>query len=50
LGGSLKDDNYHLLTDNEIQKIRAHVAQIYGHMERAGIPPGGPRARRLFEL
>jgi hypothetical protein len=48
LGGRLVDDNRVELSEAGIARIGQQLSSIRGAMERHGIPPGSPRALRLF--
>lgn len=48
LGALLVDDKRVPLNDTGIERIRAQLQGIAARMESQGIPPGGPRALRLF--
>jgi FtsZ-interacting cell division protein ZipA len=48
LGGQLVDDNRRPLSDTGLAATRQAVVGVYAAMDRAGIAPGGPLARRLF--
>jgi FtsZ-interacting cell division protein ZipA len=48
LGAMLVDDNRVPLNDPGIERIRAQLRALGNRMEAQGIPPGGPRALRLF--
>ena len=48
LGGQLVDDNRKTLTDAGLTSIYRTVQKVAGEMERQGIAPGSPAARRLF--
>lgn len=48
LDGIIVDDNRQALNDHGLDAIRRHLLGVYGAMDQAGIPPGGPVALRLF--
>ncbi len=48
LDGIIVDDNRQALNDHGLDAIRRHLLGVYGAMDEAGIPPGGPVALRLF--
>ncbi|HSD61909.1 MAG TPA: cell division protein ZipA C-terminal FtsZ-binding domain-containing protein [Burkholderiales bacterium] len=48
LGAMLVDDKRVPLNDMGIERIRGQLRAIAARMESQGIPPGGPRALRLF--
>lgn len=48
LGAMLVDDNRVPLNDPGIERIRAQLRALGNRMETQGVPPGGPRALRLF--
>lgn len=48
LGGTLVDGQRHPLTDHMIAGIRSKIGEIQQQMDANQIPPGSPRALRLF--
>lgn len=48
LGGTVVDGQRHVLSDSSIASIRAKVGEIQRQMAANQIPPGSPRALRLF--
>ena len=48
LGGVLVDDNIRPLSDAGLEKIRSQLRTIYAKMQTKQVPPGSPRALRLF--
>lgn len=48
LGGVLVDDNIRPLSDAGLEKIRSQLRNVYAKMQTKQVPPGSPRALRLF--